>query len=228
LSRTERWTTGTEVVSVGAQTFERDQNAGARALAGEFDDALEYATAVHAGQLRAGTAEPYIEHLLRVMGIVIEDGGSDDEAIAALLHDAPEYQGGRRRLRDIQRRFGQPVAAIVDALTDTYEDPAPPWRARKERYLDHLANSPDALRVSLADKLDNVQSLARDYRDQGDALWPRSGKARDDVRWYYRALADRFSVLRPGRLADRFSRAVWDVERLTAGPPAAARPEAER
>ena len=216
------------MVSVGVQTFERDRIAGASGHGRTLDEALEYATEVHADQLRAGTAEPYLEHLLRVTGIVIEDGGSEDEAIAALLHDAPEYQGGRPRLRDIRRRFGPHVAAIVDALTDSYEDPAPPWRARKERYLDHLADSPDALRVSLADKIDNVQSLARDYRAQGDAVWPRSGKASDDVRWYYRALADLFSVLRPGRLARRFSRAVGDLERLTAGPSAAAPSGPER
>ena len=104
--------------------------------------------------------------------------------MAALLHDAPEDRGGRARLADIRRRFGPAVAAIVDALTDTYEDPGPPWRVRKERYLAHLDDSPpNALRVSLADKLDNVRALARDYRLQGEALWERSGKRREDVRW---------------------------------------------
>jgi (p)ppGpp synthase/HD superfamily hydrolase len=207
---------------VEAQVLQRERVARVRAHGARFEEALDYATRVHAGQLRAGTTEPYLEHLLRVMAIVLDDGGNQDEAIAALLHDAPEDHGGRARLWDIRRRFGPRVAAIVDALTDTYEDPAPAWRARKERYLDHLAESPDALRVSLADKLDNVEALARDYRAQGDALWRRSGKARDDVRWYYRTLAGRFSVVRPGRLADKFSQAVSEFETLTAGSPAAA------
>jgi (p)ppGpp synthase/HD superfamily hydrolase len=176
----------TEVISVDAQ--------GAR-----FDEAATYAARVHAGQRRAGTEEPYVEHLLRVAGLVIDDGGSEEEAIAALLHDAPEERGGRARSWDIRRRFGPQVAQIVDAMTDTYDDPRPPWRARKERYLTHLADSPAALRVSMADKLDNVRALARDYRVQGEGLWPRSGKARGDIRWYYRTLAERFSVLRPGQ-----------------------------
>ena len=200
-----------------AQIFARDPIALRRELGRRFDEAVTYAARVHAGELRAGTEEPYIEHLLRVAGLVIDDGGSEEEAIAALLHDAPEHRGGRARLWDIRRRFGPRVATIVDALTDTYEHPAPPWRARKERYLEHLADSPAALRVSLADKLDNVRSLARDYQTQGEKLWPRSGKAREDVRWYYRTLAERFSGLRPGRLADELSRAVWGLERLIDG-----------
>jgi len=192
----------------------RDSSVSRRALGDRVAEAVSYAGRVHAGQIRPGTGEPYTEHLLRVAGIVFLDGGSDDEVAAALLHDAPEDRGGRARLRDIRRRFGPEVAAIVDALTDSYESPAPPWRARKERYLAHLADSPFALRVSLADKLDNARALARDYRDQREALWPRSGRDPDDVRWYYRALAERFSVLRPGRLADALCRSVGELDEL--------------
>jgi hypothetical protein len=209
------------VVSVEAQTLVRDPIARRQALGDRFDEAATYAARVHAGQLRAGTEEPYIEHLLRVASLVIDDGGSEEEAIAALLHDAPEDQGGRGRLWDIRRRFGPQVTEIVDALTDTYDDPRPPWRARKERYLTHLDDSPAALRVSMADKVDNVRALTRDYRVQGEELWPRSGKAPDDVRWYYRALAERFSVLRPGRLAAELSEAVSELEDVIDGPRAA-------
>lgn len=198
-----------------AQALVRDSSVPRRALGDRVAEAVSYAGRVHAGQLRSGTDEPYTEHLLRVAGIVFLDGGSDEEVIAALLHDAAEDHGGRARLRDIRRRFGSQVAAIVDALTDSYERPAPPWRARKERYLAHLADSPFALRVSLADKLDNARALVRDYRDQGEALWPRSGRDPDDARWYYRALADRFSVLRPGRLADALCASVGELEGLT-------------
>jgi (p)ppGpp synthase/HD superfamily hydrolase len=212
------------VVSVEAQTLVRDPIARRRALGDRFDEAATYAARVHAGQLRAGTEEPYMEHLLRVASLVIDDGGSEEEAIAALLHDAPEERGGRARLWDIRRRFGPRVTEIVDALTDTYENPRPPWRARKEHYVTHLADAPGALRVSLADKLDNVRALARDYRAQGEELWPRSGKSRDDVRWYYRTLAERFSVLRPGRLAAEFSQAVSELKDLIAGRAPASRP----
>jgi (p)ppGpp synthase/HD superfamily hydrolase len=139
----------------------------ARSAAGErepeplgerFADALAYATRVHRGQTRRG--KPYVAHLLRVTGMVLDDGGSEDEAIAALLHDAAEDHGGRRRLQDIRRRYGDAVAAIVDSCTDTYEHPAPPWRTRKQRYLEHLPSaSPSALLVSLADKVDNVRGI---------------------------------------------------------------------
>ena len=175
--------------------------------------AARYARRVHARQRRPGTDEPYIEHLFRVAIRVIEDGGSEEEAIAALLHDAPEERGGQARLSDIRRRFGYVVASIVDALTDTYEDPRPPWRARKERYLLHLADSsPAALRVSLADKLDNVRALARDYRHQGEKLWARAGKRREDVCRYYETLAARFAELNPGRLAEEFEASVRELD----------------
>jgi (p)ppGpp synthase/HD superfamily hydrolase len=98
-----------------------------------------------------------------VAGLVLDDGGSEDEAIAALLHDAAEDQGGRRRLREIRARYGNDVAAIVDSCTDSYEEPKPAWRTRKERYLEHLADaSPSALRVSIADKVDNASTILTD------------------------------------------------------------------
>lgn len=178
-----------------------------------FGEAVSYAVRVHAGQHRSGTDQPYVSHLLRVAGLVIEDGGSEDEAIAALLHDAAEDQGGRTRLSDIRRRFGPAVTEIVHACTDSYEDPKPPWRLRKQRYLAHLSDAPAAaLRVSLADKLDNVRTLVRDYRTHGEQLWLRSGKGKDDVRWYYRTLATRFSELHPSPLSVDLEWAVRDLD----------------
>jgi (p)ppGpp synthase/HD superfamily hydrolase len=195
-----------------AQTVARDRTA---APGERFADAVAYALEVHADQRRPGTNNAYSSHLLRVAGLVIEDGGSEEEGIAALLHDAVEDQGGLARLYDIRGRFGPGVAEIVDELTDAYEDPKPPWRARKERYVLHLAeSSPAALRVSLADKLDNVRSLARDYRIHGEDLWPRAGKSRDDVRWYYGTLAHEFAELRPGAVSEEFKDAVRDLDRL--------------
>jgi GTP pyrophosphokinase len=194
----------------------------ARSAAGErepeplgerFADALAYATRVHRGQTRRG--KPYVAHLLRVTGMVLDDGGSEDEAIAALLHDAAEDHGGRRRLQDIRRRYGDAVAAIVDSCTDTYEHPAPPWRTRKQRYLEHLPSaSPSALLVSLADKVDNVRGIL----EAGPI--PRDGEsaatAHEDACWYYTNLARLFVRLRPGartdelvRMADELGRTTW-------------------
>ena len=146
-----------------------------------------------------GATQPYASHLLRVAGLVLEDGGGEPEAIAALLHDAAEDQGGTPRLWVIRRCFGPEVATIVKELTDSSEYPRPAWRRRKERYLVHLAgSSQEALRVSLADKLVNVRSLTRDYRIQGEDLSEKSGKSKRDVLWYYRTLTARFEELRPG------------------------------
>jgi len=187
-------------------------------LGERFVDALGYATRAHAGQRRANDGQPYIAHLLRVAGLVIQDGGSEDEAIASLLHDAVEDQGGVERLNDIRERYGSAVAEIVDECTDSYGEPRPPWRVRKERYLAELDDSsPGALRVSMADKLDNVSSLIRAYRIDGEEFWARSKKDPDDVRWYYGTLAARFVELRPGPLADELRRTVAELERLLAG-----------
>jgi GTP pyrophosphokinase len=192
-----------------------------RELGERFLDAMSYAARAHAGQLRGSDGRPYVAHLLRVAGLVIQDGGSEDEAIAALLHDAVEDQGGLERLDDIRRRYGDPVARIVDECTDSYGDPKPPWRERKERYVAQLdQSSSGALRVSLADKLDNVRSVLRGYLIQGEGLWSHSRKGPEDVRWYYDALAARFSELCPGALADELSRSVTELDSvLVAGRP---------
>ena len=175
-------------------------------LGQRFEDALAYATRVHRGQTRRGA--PYIAHLLRVAGLVLEDGGSENEAIAALLHDAAEDQGGRWRLRDIRRRYGDEVAAIVDACTDTYEQPTPPWRVRKERYLEHLPDSsPGALLVSLADKIDNVRTI---LNDSGDG---QTTVDEADACWYYTSLAQLFDRLQPGPRADELAVMADKLER---------------
>ena len=157
-----------------------------------------YATRVHRRQTRRG--RPYVAHLLRVAGIVLDDGGTEDEAIAALLHDAAEDQGGHRRLREIRARYGDDVAAIVDSCTDSYKEPKPAWRARKERYLEHLADSPpSALRVSIADKIDNASAILSDLATHPEA-------ASDDICWYYASLAGAFRELQPGPRADELTR----------------------
>ena len=121
----------------------------------------------HHDQVRKGGEIPYIGHLLTVAGLVINDGGSEAQAIAALLHDAVEDQGGPPTLEEIRSNFGGDVARIVDECSDTVDTPKPPWTERKRAYIAHLAQvSPDTLLVSVADKLDNARSMLRDYQDR--------------------------------------------------------------
>jgi len=116
-----------------------------RLLSQCFDDALSFASNLHATQARKSTRIPYISHLLTVASLVLEAGGTEDEAIAALLHDGPEDQGGQETLDEIRRRFGDQVADVVLACSDTLGDvndgPKPPWQERKTAYLEHLASA---------------------------------------------------------------------------------------
>jgi (p)ppGpp synthase/HD superfamily hydrolase len=184
-------------------------------LGDRFIDALGYATRVHDGQLRGSDEQPYIAHLLRVAGLVIQHGGSENEAIAALLHDAVEDQGGQERLADIRERYGDEVAGVVEECTDSSK---PSWRERKEDYIRSLDTASEgALLVSLADKLDNTRSMIRGYRIRGEEQWSRTGKSADDVRWYYGTLAERLCALHPGPLADDLVRTAAELRRLIDG-----------
>ena len=159
-------------------------------LSRRFEQALVYAAKLHAKQLRKGTPVPYVAHLLAVAGLVLEHGATEDETIAALLHDAVEDQGGLRTLAAIRRRFGPAVADIVLACSDTASDPKPPWRERKEAYLSHLQGaSRSVLLVSAADKLHNARSTVADLRVRGAAVWERFRAGPAEQLWYYDALA---------------------------------------
>ena len=178
-------------------------------LTSRYDEAFLYAHKLHRSQARKGTRIPYISHLMTVSAIVIEHGGNEDQVIAALLHDAPEDQGGEATLEQIRKLFGAPVAAIVHDCTDSWTDPKPAWRPRKEAYLVKLpAKAPQSLLVSLADKTHNAEAILFDYRELGDQLWPRFNGGAEGTRWYYNELAKLFGKSRPGRLSDRFARAV--------------------
>jgi (p)ppGpp synthase/HD superfamily hydrolase len=143
-------------------------------LTQRFKDALDYALELHNDQQRKGSDTPYAAHLLAVASLVLEDGGDEEQAIAALLHDAPEDQGGLETLEAIRQRFGDRVADIVHGCTDTYESPKPPWRQRKENYLEHLQIAPEEVRrVSLADKLHNARSILTDLLRSGEVVWER-------------------------------------------------------
>jgi len=182
-----------------------------------FSEALAFAVEAHSTQLRKGSETPYIAHLMSVAALVIEDGGSEDEAIAALLHDAAEDQGGEPMLEEIERRFGSDVRRIVAACSDTFEMPKPEWRRRKEDYIAAVAGKqPDEVRVSLADKLHNARSILFDLRALGDDLWSRFSADRESVIWYYRALATEFTKLEAGPMADELERVVADIKALVA------------
>ncbi len=177
-------------------------------LTERFDEAFRFAHRLHRDQTRKGTSIPYISHLMTVAALVVEHGGTEDQAIAGLLHDAVEDQGGAETLSKIRTDFGDAVATIVSDCTDAWTEPNPPWRARKEAYLVALPGKPtQSLLVSLADKTHNAEAILFDYRDLGDPLWDRFNGGADGTRWYYSALADVFSDAMPGPLSDRLSRA---------------------
>jgi (p)ppGpp synthase/HD superfamily hydrolase len=185
------------------------------AFSHRFEDALVYAHQLHARQRRKGTPTPYIGHLLAVAAIVIENGGTEDEAIAALLHDAIEDQGGPKTREEIRRRFGDNVTAIVDGCTDADQWPKPPWRKRKEDYIAHLAHASKSVQlVSLADKLHNARTILQDYRAIGETLWKRFNGGREGTLWYYRALANTFRAIGSTPLVKELDRVVSELEQL--------------
>ena len=184
-------------------------------LSPKFDEALVYAAQAHREQLRKETEIPYVAHLLAVTGIVLEYGGSETEAIAALLHDAVEDQGGKKRLADIRQRFGVEVAEIVAGCTDADVIPKPPWRARKEAYIAHVATASKSVRlVSAADKLANARSIIKDYRVEGERVWTRFSEGRDGTLWYYQSLAIAFKQAGDSPLVQELARAVREMKAL--------------
>lgn len=159
-------------------------------------DAFRYCLELHGRQTRKVNSGPYIAHLLNVCALVLEDGGNEDEAIAALLHDALEDRPDVATPDAIARRFGSAVASLVISCTDTPPDyrggAKPPWRQRKEAYLEHVsASSKGELRLIIADKLSNAREMLRDYRLIGDAIWSDFNAGKDGQVWFYRSLVNR-------------------------------------
>jgi (p)ppGpp synthase/HD superfamily hydrolase len=185
-------------------------------LGPRFLRAFHFAAEKHAGQARKASTIPYIAHLMGVTSLVLEAGGDEDMAIAALLHDVVEDCGGAPMLKEVGRRFGKRVAHIVDGCTDSDTDPKPPWRERKENYLQHLKTADaDTRLVSVADKLNNVRSILTDYREIGESVWARFNGGREGTLWYYRALRDEFLRSKSNRLIRDFDLAVRELETLT-------------
>jgi (p)ppGpp synthase/HD superfamily hydrolase len=184
-------------------------------LGPRFNEAFLFAAEKHALQTRKETDVPYLSHLMSVAALVLEAGGGEDEAIAALLHDVVEDCGGHPVLAEVRERFGDRVANIVEGCTDAYTIPKPPWKARKLDYLDGLRMAGDDVRlVSAADKLHNARTILFDYRKEGDSVWDRFSGRRDGTLWYYRAVLDVLREGKPNPLVDELHRVVTELETL--------------
>jgi (p)ppGpp synthase/HD superfamily hydrolase len=179
-------------------------------------EAFNYASLIHANQIRKGTNIPYIAHLLGVAALVLEAGGDEDQVIAALLHDAAEDQGGEETLKKIRLTFGKKVARIVEDCSDTMEFPKPPWRIRKENYLTHLRTiSPISRLVSLADKLHNARSILRDLTQHGIAIFDKFNGGKPGTLWYYKNLVIIFQETDKSFLTKELNQVVDEILQLT-------------
>lgn len=184
-------------------------------LTERFEQALVYATRLHAHQIRKATGVPYISHLLSVTALVLEDGGDEDEAIAALLHDAVEDQGGKATRAEIYRLFGERVGSIVDGCTEFDSEIKPPWRDRKERYLEQLRQgTPSVRRVALADKLHNARTIVQDYRQQGEAIWSVFSTGKEGILWFYHSLLDLYRETHASPRVEELARVITELEQL--------------
>lgn len=188
-------------------------------LGARFADALSYTHSLHRHQIRKGSETPYISHLLAVAGLALEHGGDEELAIAALLHDSVEDQGGLPVLAEITERFGKRVAHIVLGCSDSTADKGtmkPPWRLRKQRYLKHFEQDADrdVRLVSMCDKLHNCRTTVSDLHEQGLTTFDKFNATRADIVWFYREFADLAARVHPGALANEIARIVAELERL--------------
>jgi (p)ppGpp synthase/HD superfamily hydrolase len=191
-------------------------------LSSRFDEAVAYAREAHADQTRKSAGIPYVSHLLAVAAIALEHGATEDEAIAALLHDTAEDAGGRARLADVRARFGDAVAEIVAGCSDCMEVPKPPWRDRKLAYIEHAETAPPSvLLVSACDKLHNARSTVVELRYEGLSVWGRFKGGKEGTVWYYRRLLEIFRRRElDSRLIAELELAVEELEHFAQSPAA--------
>jgi (p)ppGpp synthase/HD superfamily hydrolase len=177
--------------------------------------AFRYAAEKHEGQARKQTAVPYLSHLMAVASLVLEAGGDEEMAMAALLHDVVEDCGGMPRLREIRKQFGARVARIVEGCTDSFVEPKPEWIERKNEYLREVKRADAETRlVSASDKLHNVRTILADYRQDGEAIWKRFNGKKEGTLWYYRGLSDEYQRRNRNRVTRELAMAVAELERL--------------
>ncbi|MBI1355382.1 MAG: HD domain-containing protein [Acidobacteria bacterium] len=183
-------------------------------LTARFDTALAWASELHREQTRKGSGTPYISHLLAVTALVLEAGGDEDEAIAAVLHDAIEDQGGHPTREAIRQRFGDRVTALVDGCTDADVMPKPPWLERKQAFIASIAEAPPSVRLIVsADKLHNIQCSIGDLEREGDGVWERF-RGREKALWYYRSVVEALESAGPNPLQPRLRQALARLESL--------------
>jgi (p)ppGpp synthase/HD superfamily hydrolase len=183
-----------------------------------LQSAFRYAAEKHAGQTRKQTAVPYLSHLIAVASLVLEAGGDEDMAIAALLHDVVEDCGGMPRLREVRKLFGARVARIVEGCTDSFGEPKAEWIERKKDYLREVKDADVETRlVSASDKLHNVRTILADYRQDGERIWTRFSGKKEGTLWYYRALSDEYQRRGPNRISRELAITVTELERLVNG-----------
>jgi (p)ppGpp synthase/HD superfamily hydrolase len=191
-----------------------DHDAPGVDLSERFEEALAWTSELHRRQARKGPAVPYVAHLLAVCSLVLEAGGDEDEAIAALLHDAVEDQGGVPRLEEIRSRYGDRVALIVDGCTDAYESPKPAWQGRKQDFINSLDQATDSvLLVVAADKLHNAQSTIESLKAEGPPVWERF-RGRERAMWYYQQVTVAIERRGESSLTRRLRSAVDTLESL--------------
>lgn len=188
-----------------------------------LQQAFRYAAEKHDGQTRKKSAVPYLSHLMAVASLVLEAGGDEDMAVAALLHDVVEDCGGMPRLREIRKQFGPRVAKIVEGCTDSFGEPKPEWLERKKDYLREVKHADAETRlVSASDKLHNVRTILADYRQHGEAIWRRFNGKKEGTLWYYRALCDEYQRRNRNRITLELAIAVEELERATGVRPGGA------
>lgn len=195
-------------------------------LTHRFEEALVLAAQLHRHQVRKGSPVPYLSHLMAVASIVLEHGGTEDEGIGALLHDAIEDQGGLQTYQLLTERFGPHVASLVLGCTDVvYDDGGNEvpltWRDRKAQFLQKMHGAPPSVMLIVAaDKLHNLRCIQRDFRILGPEVWERFSGKRELSLWYYRSLADLLSQQAPSgsllhHLVNEFQRILTEVETLS-------------
>ena len=188
-------------------------------LSKKFIQAVELANKLHKGQFRKGTEILYISHPLAVSSLVIEYGGKENEAIAALLHDTVEDCGGKKAMKQIREQFGENVAAIVDGCTETDQKPKPPWKERKDKYIAHIkVASPSVRLVSCADKLHNIRSILAEHRQVGKKIWKKYNATKKETLWFYKAYRDALQDSKEKRpIFKELKLAVDELEKVITG-----------
>jgi len=202
------------IATISKENYMTEKFTDTPRLSPQFSQAVSWALELHSCHLRKGTQLPYVSHLLAVTALVLEAGGTEAEAIAAILHDAVEDTIAT--VDEVRQQFGTEVAEIVAACTDAETDPKPPWEERKLAYINHLKTAPESvLIVSMADKYHNVNAILQDYSEIGDELWGRFTTGRDGTLWYYSELATVIGERATGRLeqlGERFTRSVAELQ----------------